>query len=227
MLIEALPARRGRPPNPVNRAARRAVILAAARRCFRARGFHRTSTADICEEADTGPATLYRYFSTKEALILAIIEEDVEGDLALVDIARQASTLREGLHLAMEAAFADLARPDNDRLRLDALSEALRTGPAAEAVRRAESRMLVETAALIATAQERGEVPAHLNPVAAASVILAVIDGLSFRDDLGAFPTRAAIGTSIEMVLAGLGLHDPWSDALPPRDASPDSGSST
>lgn len=55
-----------------NREARRADIVAAARRCFSRDGFHQTSMPDIAAEAGVSTGAPYRYFAGKEEIILEI-----------------------------------------------------------------------------------------------------------------------------------------------------------
>jgi TetR/AcrR family fatty acid metabolism transcriptional regulator len=52
---------------------RRNQILDAAARLFAERGFHRTTTYNIATAADVSEGTLYNYFESKDALLLAIM----------------------------------------------------------------------------------------------------------------------------------------------------------
>ncbi len=54
------------------REARRSEIVAAARRCFARDGFHQTSMPDIAREAGMSAGAFYRYFPSKEDVILEI-----------------------------------------------------------------------------------------------------------------------------------------------------------
>lgn len=54
------------------REARRAEIVGAARRCFSRDGFHQTSMPDIAAEAGLSTGAPYRYFPSKEELILEL-----------------------------------------------------------------------------------------------------------------------------------------------------------
>ncbi|MFC4063550.1 TetR/AcrR family transcriptional regulator [Actinoplanes subglobosus] len=56
------------------RANRRAEIVAAAARLFAGNGFHATSMADIISESGLSAGAVYRYFASKEDLILAVSE---------------------------------------------------------------------------------------------------------------------------------------------------------
>lgn len=68
-----------------HRTARRRQILDAASRCFGRSGFHRTSMQDILAEAGLSAGALYRYFRSKNEIVMAIADEtitDVTGDVA-------------------------------------------------------------------------------------------------------------------------------------------------
>ncbi|NUR67333.1 MAG: TetR/AcrR family transcriptional regulator [Streptomyces sp.] len=55
--------------------ARRRQILDGAAVCFARGGFHATSMQDVLKEVDLSAGAVYRYFSGKDALIAAIVEE--------------------------------------------------------------------------------------------------------------------------------------------------------
>ncbi|MGX1371655.1 AcrR family transcriptional regulator [Streptomyces canus] len=55
--------------------ARRRQILDGAAVCFARNGFHATSMQDVLKEVDLSAGAVYRYFSGKEELIGAIVEE--------------------------------------------------------------------------------------------------------------------------------------------------------
>lgn len=59
-------------------AARRRQILDAARACFVRDGFHATSMQDILREADLSAGAVYRYFPSKDAIVVAIATEAIE-----------------------------------------------------------------------------------------------------------------------------------------------------
>jgi AcrR family transcriptional regulator len=65
--------------------AQRERILAAAQACFVKFGFHAASMATIADTAGMSPGLIYRYFENKNAIILAIIERQLED--ACADIA--------------------------------------------------------------------------------------------------------------------------------------------
>lgn len=54
--------------------ARRQALLAAAREVFQEAGFDQASMDDIAARAGSSKATLYRYFDTKEALFMELVQ---------------------------------------------------------------------------------------------------------------------------------------------------------
>ena len=74
----------------------RTRILDAALACFVREGFHAASMATIAEAAGMSAGLIYRYFDSKSAIILAIIERQLQDKLANIaklaedpDIARR------------------------------------------------------------------------------------------------------------------------------------------
>ena len=67
--------------NEIVRAQRRAQLLKAAQRVFTRKGFHAASVADVVAEAGVSQGTVYHYFDSKEALLLAVFTEWETGNL--------------------------------------------------------------------------------------------------------------------------------------------------
>ncbi|QAU34461.1 TetR/AcrR family transcriptional regulator [Janthinobacterium sp. 17J80-10] len=58
--------------------AQRERILCAAQKCFIEHGFHAAGMALIAETAEMSPGLIYRYFDSKNAIILAIVGRQLE-----------------------------------------------------------------------------------------------------------------------------------------------------
>jgi AcrR family transcriptional regulator len=85
-------------PRPRRRrpAERPAQILDAAERVFNRRGYDRATTREIAAEAGVSEGTLYNYFGSKRAILLALI--DSVGESWRQDIERiRAETLEEAM----------------------------------------------------------------------------------------------------------------------------------
>jgi len=79
-------AREARPGGRVERrkARTRAALLASARELFAEQGVEQTTIARIADGADIAIGSFYNYFRTKEELLDALLEEELAGQLALL-----------------------------------------------------------------------------------------------------------------------------------------------
>ena len=59
--------------------ARRQQIVDAARRRFAEQGFARTSMADIVAESGLSTGAIYRYFTSKDQIVVAVCEQSTEA----------------------------------------------------------------------------------------------------------------------------------------------------
>lgn len=159
---------------------RRAEILDAAERCFARAGFHRASMQDICGEAAMSPGNLYRYFSSKEALIAGICERnraDAVASFALVDEAPEFFVGLAGLarHHLVDRTDAEVA------LCAEIMAESRRHPDIARLYQGIENDIKARIAGMLRRAADRGEIRADLDMDAAASVLMVLGDGMSWR----------------------------------------------
>src|SRR4051794_17130786 len=85
------PARRGRPPGQsAQGAAARDRLYETAIRMISERGYESTTLRDIASDAHVSVGLLYRYFPSKQAVIIALYEE------LSADFSRQAAAMRPG-----------------------------------------------------------------------------------------------------------------------------------
>src|SRR6202012_736214 len=149
---------------------RRAHILAAARRCFVRDGFHQTSMQDLVREAGMSSGAVYRYFTSKDAMIIAIAEENLDQIVAIV---RESVAHGAGLGAALAAAleFASSRHADDGfaAIALVVWAEALRNP--ALAVRLRES-LDEATEALAQTARAGSPGSTELAPDTLAKTVL-------------------------------------------------------
>lgn len=69
---------KSRRQDPALAQSRRLQVLEAASDCFRRRGYHGAGMAEISKTAGMSPGHIYNYFDSKEAIIEAIIERDMQ-----------------------------------------------------------------------------------------------------------------------------------------------------
>ncbi|GAB3930610.1 hypothetical protein GCM10029976_032870 [Kribbella albertanoniae] len=174
----------------VKRARTRRVLADKAVELFTEYGFSRTTVEQIAEAAEVGPTTLYRYFPTKESLVLEFFE-DCFRDATTWLREQPRITVPELLRALVERVLHEVeARPDRVRVTialaaqtpsisayLSELNTRFRTRVAAELVRRlpdADPHRTAFTAALMAGTTVNtidtvirfwSENPNHLGPV--------------------------------------------------------------
>ncbi|MCK0506640.1 TetR/AcrR family transcriptional regulator [Aromatoleum anaerobium] len=126
------------PPDPPRAEVRRAQILAAAGDCFRSKGFHGASIAQISRIAGMSPGHIYHYFENKEAIIAAIVAQDLEHVLAMTASLRVACNMKEAMVEHVADGVARNLEPRTAGLNLEILAEAARNPHVAEIVRSAD-----------------------------------------------------------------------------------------
>lgn len=76
----------------------RARILEVAEALFRSNGYDQTTTRNIAERAGIGIATLFNYFSTKEAIVATLAESAFESARVMFEgMAQEGASLAEDL----------------------------------------------------------------------------------------------------------------------------------
>ncbi|MBC9072959.1 TetR/AcrR family transcriptional regulator [Thauera sp. CAU 1555] len=120
--------------------ARRAQILAAARDCFRRNGFHGASIAQICREAGMSAGHIYHYFENKEAIIAAIVEQDLDRLLTMTAELRAAPDILSAIAACTADGVRDNLEAEEAALKVEIVAEAARNPRVAEIVRAADLR---------------------------------------------------------------------------------------
>jgi AcrR family transcriptional regulator len=166
--------------NQVVREQRRAQLLKAAQRVFTRKGFHAASVADVVAEAGVSQGTVYHYFDSKEALLLAVFTEWETGNLQEeVGQALQAAPTAVGkLGLLARAATR---RVSSSMQLLEASVEFWSHIPRNAGIRKGFKRMFGLMAADIATVIQHGIDTGEFRKVDAmvmARLMIATYDGL-------------------------------------------------
>lgn len=154
-------------------------ILEAASQLIAELGWPDVTTRSIAERAGVNNALIHYYFGTKDALLLeaatVMFSEEFSGPMTGI---LAAPTFREGLQ-----AYLDYLRVIEDHgpgvvVSVEALLRGVRDPAVAGWIRDLLSgaRQLLEQ--VVVAAQERGELPAELDPAGTAVVLAALLDGL-------------------------------------------------
>jgi TetR/AcrR family transcriptional regulator, repressor for uid operon len=193
---------------------RQSRILDAAERCFVRAGFHRTTMQDVAAEAGMSPGNLYRYFRSKDAIVMALTERDrarIGDDFSA--FAQTDDFLAVFRHLAHKH-FAEEPR-DKAILCLEIWAEATRNPTFAAVTYEFERDVIARMEALFRQAQEKGLVAAEVDVRSLAVLISTLADGLFVRRAIlpNFAPQReiAVVMAVVEAAFAGR-IHLPAAD---------------
>lgn len=160
--------------------ARREQILDAARRCFLRDGFHSASMQDLFAEADLSAGAVYRHFTSKDEMILAIAEENMREVLG---ITLAVATNHQGRSMgAVMAELLDVVRAKSAEGNLAGLAvlvwgEAMRNRSLAHKLDQLMGGMRANLTILVRDHQEHGDLPTGVTAEAIASTMLSVLPG--------------------------------------------------
>jgi TetR/AcrR family transcriptional repressor of uid operon len=200
---------------------RRTEIIDAASVCFLRSGFHRTTTDEICHEANITPGGLYHYFGSKEELIAAVIDRSAESAVQRMRERIEAALNTESALLEVSQVFAQtLQDPDIDnatRLELEIWAEGLKNEKLFEKSRRAWTMRMGWLEALIRRGIDDGIYdPETVEPHAMASLLISIYIGLRIGRLIGPdFDISGAVQTFFMMrsgrlrsTIRGLGIAE-------------------
>ena len=171
------------------RAARRAEMIAAARRCFARDGFHQTSMPDIAAEAGLSAGGFYRYFPSKDDIVFEVATQAFATVFGPVDDLLDADTpvtignLIEATTRPItgpppvDAAGAPVPIDEMLRCAVQTWSELLRSSDLHERARGAFEYRRARLAEALRRGIQAGTVPSGLDPDSAAGVLVAVLLG--------------------------------------------------
>lgn len=169
------------------RAARRTDIVDAARRCFARNGFHQTSMPDLLAEAGVSAGAFYRYFASKDEVILEIAAEAFGSLVGSIDglLASEPAPDVPGLLAAMTrplqgTSFGERGVDLDDMLRcgVQAWGETVRNETLRARAQHGFDVVGERLTEALTRGQEAGRVPADAVPADVARLIMAILPGL-------------------------------------------------
>ena len=147
-------ARTSQKPRPRNPAATREALMTAAARIFNREGYFATDTNAIARAAGYAPASFYKHFADKAAILLAVYEDYVRREWAGLEAAMAGETmLQKRLRRALSFILGFHGEWSAFRTTLRAVA---RIEPAvAEALRASRARQLSYLAAATGLSAQR------------------------------------------------------------------------
>jgi TetR/AcrR family transcriptional regulator, transcriptional repressor of aconitase len=161
--------------------ARRNAILEAALACFARQGFHETTIQDIADEAGVSHGAIYRYFASKDQMVLAVAHRDRAARGRRFEAAAREARASRALAQALRTAAELQPGPEADlrrRMSAQVLAEGVRNPEVNEAIRDTWGDVLGRMAAIVRRGQAAGELDPDLDPDAVARLLGAIHSGL-------------------------------------------------
>lgn len=176
-------------PRIVDKEAKRAEILRAALPVLAGQGVHSFKMIDVAIEAGVGKGTLYEYFDSKEALIKAAFTQLMADyvEFVSVEVEQQSDPLKQIqklLELSCRFFAAEEARLE---LLLDLWASGSRKSSAhsfLDGIDPLYRESRIWLSGIIKQGIKQGRFR-KVDPLLAASLVLAIIDGLLFQSALG------------------------------------------
>ncbi len=199
---------RNQAKNEQIRASRRAQILEAARQVFADRGFHAANVAEVAAAAGVSQGTVYHYFDSKEALLMAVYEEWETANLDReIDEALSAMPTAAGKLTFLARAAARRIEDSRELLRaqIEFWSHIPRHDVIRARFRAMFARLSAEVSQLIRSGIAAGEFRA-VDPDVLARLLIASYDGLivQWLADRDSVDWEASADTLAQVVLEGL-----------------------
>ncbi|WP_340615535.1 TetR/AcrR family transcriptional regulator [Xenorhabdus entomophaga] len=157
--------------------AKRKHILDAAIACFIEKGFHATSTAEICKAAGMSPGNLFHYYPTKNAIIEAIAEEDSHDYDEILSSCENEDSSVATIEKIMTALHHLSNEPGYARLGIEIIAEASRNPAIHKIFIENDKKVRERLASLIRKGIESGEIGKQINAEQAAFWLMTTVDG--------------------------------------------------
>ncbi len=170
-------------------------ILHVARRLFIKQGYTATSIRQIALEAGIGKATIYHHFPDKEAIALALLNQDVAGRKEALAVIRAEEDPRRRIEKAVKASLASIIET------ADIFQIVRREVPGGQAKFQTEfGRFMDEYVALLTESIQIGIDQGsfrRIDPRQAAHVLLTMIQG--------SFARRHLVGEQLQLMASDSG----------------------
>ena len=183
--------------------ARREQILAAAQRCFKRNGLHRTTMQDLIREAGLSVGAVYRYFKSKDEIINAI-SQNITGTLGLQleEIAAAELPLLEAMSRAIDTIDVQVRPGGFFSIGVQVWAEATVDPAIGAIVRQRYLQMRRPFRTIAQHAVARGEVPAGTDPEALSYVLFGMLPSYAVQHLLVGAPSKETYLAGVRALIA-------------------------
>lgn len=183
----------------------RSRILCAATTCFVQSGFHSASMAKIADTAGMSPGLIYRYFDSKDSIILAIIEQQLEESRSRIQGLQSTDDLTSAVMKFCDTRDCAVENSASATLFLEMSAEAMRNGEIAAALGRYDQAIRTELADWIGRiASLEGHQQGSTTTKERALGLVCLLEGLKFRKTREPDLDHHALRNVIEIMIRSL-----------------------
>lgn len=162
--------------------AQRDRILCAALKCFVEQGFHAASMANIADAAQMSVGLIYRYFENKQAIVLAIVERQLEDKRSLIRQLQSSAQFTDDMVKAFAQWCVAGPGPMSVALFLEMSAEATRNPEIAAALLRSDALTRAEFQDWLRRSREQGGMGMSADLAASRALsIRFIVDGMALR----------------------------------------------
>lgn len=185
-------------------------IVKAAEKLFARRGYSAVAMEDVAARADLAVGTIYNYFPSKSALLLAIVRRET---VSLLARGQKILDAAPGDPVAAVSAFTEIFLDDftrDDRRLWRELFGAAITEPATVGLRlfEADTQLVAQLASLLEQFRSKGVFASDLEPTPAATVLYGVcftwMTAYLMNDAISTEVVRSEIRRGTAIALRGL-----------------------
>lgn len=182
--------------------ARRQQVLEAAADCFRRRGFHGASMAEIAKTAGMSPGHIYNLFENKDDVIAAIVERDRDDIVQRINEIQRADDVLLAMLAGIEESVEETTQVADAALGLEVVAEASRNPKLAAVVQASETVIREKVMLLIRQALgPRADALPTSEIEARATVIGALFNGLMVMSVSQPHMDKAAVALVMQRVI--------------------------
>lgn len=185
-------------------------ILDAAQKCFVEQGFHGASMAAIAETADMSAGLMYRYFESKNAIMLAIIARELEGKRAKIEELYTDADFPAKVLEKFRLWQSGSAGVMNAALFLEMSAEATRAPEMARAIRTSDTLTRKDFERWLRRGREEGGLGLPEDVARARGILMqCVIEGLVVRAARDPEFDAEILGEALEPLFRLMGFESP------------------
>ncbi|NNH68478.1 TetR/AcrR family transcriptional regulator [Nocardia uniformis] len=209
-----------RPIDPQRHRARQLQIVDAGLTAFAEHGYAGATTAVICRIAGIGSGTFFHYFPTKDALLVAILEQSAAETREFFEQQADAADPRRVLHDYVEHAVSGLIDPRAAGF-ISVVGGLTHRPEIARALHADDETARTALQAIVRTAQHDRRVRVDVDAERLAEWIVLLLDGFAARvatnDNFVAEREKHMLNEQVGFLLGDRAQPVPNEAALPPR----------